>query len=133
MDEGGTDSAAGRERRPGGVRRRQPRLARLALVLVTGCEGVDRELRGRAAALNDQLQRAAGSVLANVGEALDEPSPGDKRRFLRYARRSAGECDRLLRALARLHHLTPRSATTALNLVRDIKMDIDRLIRWSAR
>jgi four helix bundle protein len=41
--------------------------------------------------LRDQIQRAAGSVMANIAEGFDAGSDVEFIRFLRYARRSASE------------------------------------------
>lgn len=49
--------------------------------------------------LRAQLERASSSILLNISEGANEFSHGDKARFYRYARRSAGECDSILDAL----------------------------------
>jgi four helix bundle protein len=108
------------------------RIARLAVELVAFCDDVGRRLGGRKVALNSHLQDAAASVLSNVGEGLDEPSKGDKRRFFRYAVRSAGECEQLLRGLARVGALPPEALAGGIRLLRQIKMDLLRLIRWAS-
>jgi four helix bundle protein len=108
-----------------------PRVVRLALALVKHCDQVERALRGRKPGLNRHLQEAAASVVANVGEALEERNRGDKRRFFGYAMRSAGECEHLLRALIEVGALPAASTERALRLTRDIRMDLLRLIRWS--
>ena len=79
--------------------------------------------------LNPDLQECAASILANLGEGWDEPSRGDKRRFLRYAHRSAGEAERLLRGLQTLHRVPRAEIATALRVLFDIKMDLHRLLQ----
>ncbi|MBW3552628.1 MAG: hypothetical protein KY466_03910, partial [Gemmatimonadetes bacterium] len=64
----------------------------------------------------EHLEDAAAPQLANVGEALDEDSPGDIRRFLRYAKRSGGECERLLLGAAELGCVTPRELDQGVRL-----------------
>jgi four helix bundle protein len=112
--------------------RRVPRVVRLALAFVRYCDGVERELGGRKAGLNRHLQEAAASVVANAGEALEEPNRGDKRRFFRYAMRSAGECEHLLRALGEVDALAEARLEEGLRLLRDIRQDLLRLLRWAA-
>jgi four helix bundle protein len=103
----------------------------LALEFFEYCRKLSRRIDRRASAISDQLPRAATSIVANVGEALDEPSFGDKRRFLRYALRSAGECERLVAGARRVGAIGERDAEIALRHLRDIKMDLLRLIRWT--
>jgi four helix bundle protein len=115
----------------GGYRARGPRVARLAQELVVYASDVEAELRGRRAALNRHLQEAAASVLANVGEGLEEQSRGDKRRFFRYAMRSSGECEHLLRALGAVGALQPATLDRGAPLLRNLRHDLLRLIRWA--
>lgn len=49
--------------------------------------------------MRNQLERAATSILLNTAEGANEFSLGDKAKFYRIARRSAGECDAALDAL----------------------------------
>jgi four helix bundle protein len=112
---------------------RRTRVERLAVELVAVCRGLSHRLDARAPALNDQLQPAAASALANVGEALEEPSRGDKRRFFRYALRSAGEVERLLAGAHRIGAIPDRAHDDARRLLRDLKLDLLRLIRWTRR
>lgn len=112
---------------------RDARVARLAEAFVVCARQVERVLYGRHFAMNRHLQDAAASLLANIGEALDEPSLGDKARFLRYAQRSAGECERLLRGLRRLRAIPTGLADDGLRHLRDIKLDLIRLTRWAGQ
>jgi four helix bundle protein len=113
--------------------RRGPRVVRLGEEFLEYCGRVDTALRGRWAAVNDHLQRAAASILANTGEALDEISTGDRSRLFRYALRSCGECERCLRGLQAVDAIPDPLAREGLRRVRDVKMDLFRLVSWSAR
>jgi four helix bundle protein len=113
---------------------REPRVARLALDLVEFCDGIEPKLlRRRRAGLNEHLQDSAASALANVGEAWDEPNPREKHRFLGYALRSAGECQRQLRGAARIRAIKGAELAQGLRLVLALKLDILRLMRWCDR
>lgn len=50
----------------------------------------------RRPSLQDQLDRASVSVLANIAEGAQEVMPREKARFYRYAIRSVAECGALL-------------------------------------
>lgn len=120
------------ETRSGG-RYRDVRVARLAEELLRYCDRVDRALRGRGREVNYHLRRAAASAVANVGEALDEESRGDKRRLFRYAYRSCGECERCLRGLAAVGALPPALADEGERRIKDVKLDLLRLIAWTKK
>lgn len=81
--------------------------------------------------MDGQIQRTADSILLNLGEAFDEPSPGDKRRFLRYALRSAGEAEKALLGIRALGLLPAPVIQQGLVLLRDIRLDLKRLIHRS--
>jgi four helix bundle protein len=88
-------------------------------------------VRGRPG-LDEQIQEAADSVVLNLGEGFAETSRGDKRRFFRYALGSAGEAEKGLRTLAVVDLLTPHALDEGLRRLRDIRLDIKRLIAWSS-
>jgi four helix bundle protein len=113
------------------IERRDPRVVQLALEFVAYCGDIERLLRGRRAPLNAQLQRAAASILSNIGEGFDELSKTDQRRFFRYAIRSAGESQRLLQGLTIVGALDPTQTAPGYALLKDIKFDLLRLIQWS--
>jgi four helix bundle protein len=75
----------------------------------------------------DNLQDAAVSIVANIGEGATDLSPGDKRRFYRYALRSAGECAALLHAAARLTLLPPATIAAAQAILKDLRAQLFRL------
>lgn len=124
--------AMGTRRGTSGRVGRQPRVERLAVRFVAGCHRVGGRLGSRRPSMNNQLQRASDSVLANIGEGLDAGQPGEQCRFFRYALRSAGEAERLFRGAARLELLPRHEVTSALRLLKDIKMDLRRLITWAS-
>jgi four helix bundle protein len=66
-------------------------------------ERIDMLLPGlrRRRSLQDQLDRASVSVLANIAEGAQEQLPREKARFFRYALRSAAECGALLKLAER--------------------------------
>jgi four helix bundle protein len=107
------------------------RVVQLALEFVAYCGDIERALRGRRAPLNAQLQRAAASILSNIGEGFDEPNKTEQRRFFRYAIRSAGESQRVLQGLTIVGALDPDQAATGTALLKNIKYDLLRLIQWS--
>ncbi len=72
---------------------------------------IERLPRGRAY-LADQLQRAATSIAANIGEGAGEKQSAEKVRFYRMARRSAFECAALLDVL-NVHHLADETELRA--------------------
>jgi four helix bundle protein len=78
--------------------------------------------------MHGQVERTADSILMNIGEAFGEPSRGDKRRFFRYALRSAGEAEKALLGLATLNLLPEQAVHEGLRLLRDIRLDLRRLI-----
>jgi four helix bundle protein len=109
------------------------RVVRLVEAFVACCDRLERELGRRQHAHTSHIRAAAASIQANTGEAFGEQSMGDKRRFFRYALRSATECEHLLRGLRKIAVSRQADVDQALRLVRDIRMDLLRLIRWASR
>jgi len=62
-----------------------------ALGLLEKCDRVVDELPSGRSHVRDQIDRAAGSVVANIAEGAAEFAPKEKARFYRMARRSAVE------------------------------------------
>ncbi len=83
--------------------------------------------------MNDHIQRSAAAIVANLGEAFDADTLVDKRRYFRYALTEAGESRKLVVAAGRIGALPQPPARQALQLIRDIKWDLIRLIRWTKR
>jgi four helix bundle protein len=99
----------------------------LALRSLELCRGFSPALRRGHRHLDDQLQGAAVSIVANIGEGATDLSPGDKRRFYRYALRSAGECAALLQAAQRLTILPPETVAASQALLKDLRAQLFRL------
>jgi four helix bundle protein len=104
------------------------RVFRLGVDLVEAVDSLDRALARRKPALNHQLQDAAVSVLANIGEGATELSRADKRRFYRYALRSTGECAALIHAAERIEALPDDAIDGVLALLLRIRTNLFRLI-----
>ncbi len=81
----------------------------------------------------DQIERAAASLVANLGEAFDADSLADKRRYFRYALGSTGESASLLKGAQQVAALPAAALDQGLRLLRDVKWDLIRLIRWTRR
>ena len=64
---------------------------RRALTLLELCDAIVKHLPAGRARLKEQLDDAAGSVVANIAEGAGEFSRKEKARFYRMARRSAIE------------------------------------------
>ncbi len=111
---------------------KEPRVLRLANAYLEWCEG-RRERLEHWPALNDQIQRAAASLVANLGEGFDSGTMGDKRRYFRYALASVGESRKLVIGAAKVGALSSPHTQDPLVLLRDIKWDLIRLIRWTHR
>ncbi len=60
--------------------------------------------------LVNQLRRAASSIALNIAEGAHEFSEGEKKKFYRYARRSAGECVCVIDLALRLRLTTTEQA-----------------------
>jgi four helix bundle protein len=107
---------------------RQPRVLRLALEFVAYWGRHGPMVRRARPSLDGQVERTADSILLNIGEAFGEPSRGDKRRFFRYALRSAGEAEKALLGMATLGLLPQQEVQEGLRLLKDIRLDLHRLI-----
>jgi four helix bundle protein len=123
------DMRGGGARSSGG---RGPRVLGLALRFVAFYQRYEAEVARARPGLGVQLQEAADSIVLNLGEGFDEPSRGDKRRFFRYALRSAGEAEKGLHALSVLNLIPSPALEEGLRLLRDIRFDLKRLINWSS-
>ncbi len=72
-----------------------------ALEVLDLCDSIIEQLPKGRAHLEDQLDRAATSIVLNIAEGAGEFSPDEKRRFYRIARRSATEAGAILHIYAR--------------------------------
>ena len=110
----------------------EPRVLKLANEYVAWCRHWEGRLR-RWPRWWDQIEGTASSIIANLGEALDSETMPQKRKYLGYAKASSGEAEKLV-AGARRNGMLPREAgEEALRILRDIRWDVVRLVRWTRR
>jgi four helix bundle protein len=88
-----------------------------ALEFLDQCDSILEQLSAGRAHLEDQLDRAATSIVLNVADGAGEFSPDEKRRFYRIARRSATESAAILHIMARRGHTPPEAAQQARELL----------------
>ncbi len=81
----------------------------------------------------DQIEGTSSSIIANLGEALDSETMAQKRKYFGYTKASAGEGLRLVTGARRNGMLPPDAGAEGLRLLRDIRWDAIRLIRWTRR
>lgn len=110
----------------------EPRVVRLANEYMAWCRSWERQLR-RWPRTWDQIEGTASSIIANLGEALDSETMPQKRKYFGYAKASTGEGVKLVTAATRNGMLPPDAGRAALRLLRDIRWDVVRLIRWTRR
>ena len=79
----------------------------------------------------DQVEGTASSIVANLGEAMDSETMAQKRKYFGYAKASAGEGLRLVSAATHAGMLPAEAGAEGLRLLRDIRWDVVRLIRWT--
>ena len=108
------------------------RVVRLANEYLAWCRRWERRLR-RWPRVWDQLEGTASSIIANLGEALDSETMPQKRRYFGYAKASTGEGMGLVDGATRNGMLPPEAGREGLRLLRDIRWDLFRLIRWTQR
>ncbi len=84
-------------------------------------------------ALRDQIQRAAGSVMHNVAEGFECGSDPEFVRFLKMARRSAGEVQSELYLALDCRYITPDELKTCYALAADVKKMINGLMTYLRR
>jgi four helix bundle protein len=92
------------------------------------CDRLGRRLWVRNSALCRQLQRAAASLIANIGEGAACHTAGDRRRYFEYAYRSAGECSALLLSFHALNALTLDEYQEARALLARVHMMLRKLM-----
>jgi four helix bundle protein len=110
----------------------EPRVVELANAYLVWCERWKQRLR-RWPGMNDHIQRSAASIVANLGEGFESDTLVDKRRYFRYALTEVGESRKLVASAARIGALPDTPTHESLRLLRDIKWDLIRLIRWTQR
>lgn len=110
----------------------EPRVVRLANEYLAWFRRWERRLR-RWPRTWDQVEGTASSIVANLGEALDSETMPQKRKYLGYAKASTGEAVKLVEAAVGSEMVPAEAGREALELLRDIRWDIVRLIRWTRR
>ncbi len=78
--------------------------------------------------MTSQLQRAAVSIAANIGEGLGRGTEGDFERHLRVASGSAAEVEVLLDLAADLGHVARERTTSIRRDVRTLRAQLFRLV-----
>ena len=111
---------------------REPRVLILARRFEAWCGTLEARL-ARWPGHWDQLERATGSVISNVGEGLDSETLPQKRRYFGYALASAGEARKLVKGYRSAGSLEPEEADEGLRLLKDIRWDLIRLVDWTKR
>ena len=81
-------------------------------------------------ALRDQIQRAAGSVMHNIAEGFECGSDPEFARFLKIARRSAGEVQSELYLALDCKYVTPDELKRCYALATETKKLINGLIMY---
>lgn len=89
-----------------------------------------KELFSRDYGLRDQIQRAASSIMHNVAEGFESGSDPEFARFLKIARRSAGEVQSQLYLALDVRYITEEERQKAYNLATEIKRMINGLMTY---
>ncbi len=84
-------------------------------------------------ALRDQIQRAAGSVMHNIAEGFECGSDPEFVRFLKMARRSAGEVQSELYLALDCRYITPDELKACYALATEVKKMINGLMTYLRR
>ena len=102
-----------------------------ALQLLDLCDTLAAQMPAGRAHLRDQLDRAATSVVLNIAEGAGEFSPDDKRRFYRFARRSATEVAAILHIMQRRRHADEQGMQVAREVLGGVVSMLVKLTRKS--
>lgn len=89
-----------------------------------------KELFSRDYGLRDQIQRAASSVMHNIAEGFESGSDPEFARFLKMARRSAGEVQSQLYLALDVSYITEEERQKAYILATEIKRMINGLMTY---
>jgi four helix bundle protein len=104
-----------------------------ALALLALCDEIVHQLPKGRTELKEQLDRAAGSVVANIAEGAGEFRGREKARFYRMARRSAVEVAAWIEIASTRGEVSPGSAERALQELESIVGMLIRLAQASER
>ena len=80
--------------------------------------------------LRDQIQRAASSVMHNIAEGFESGSDPEFVRFLKIARRSAGEVQSQLYLALDVDYITENERQKAYILAREVKKLINGMMTY---
>jgi four helix bundle protein len=80
--------------------------------------------------LRDQIQRAASSVMHNIAEGFESGSDPEFVRFLKMARRSAGEVQSQLYLALDVSYITEQERQKAYDLGMDVKKLINGMMTY---
>jgi four helix bundle protein len=80
--------------------------------------------------LRDQIQRAASSVMHNIAEGFEAGSDPEFVRFLKMARRSAGEVQSQLYLALDVDYITEGERLKAYELATDVKRLINGMMTY---
>ena len=80
--------------------------------------------------LRDQIQRAASSVMHNIAEGFESGSDPEFVRFLKMARRSAGEVQSQLYLALDVDYITEDERQRAYILAKDVKRLINGMMTY---
>jgi four helix bundle protein len=80
--------------------------------------------------LRDQIQRAASSVMHNIAEGFESGSDPEFVRFLKMARRSAGEVQSQLYLALDVGYITEQERQKAYDLGMDVKKLINGMMTY---
>jgi four helix bundle protein len=83
--------------------------------------------------LRDQIQKAAGSVMHNIAEGFEAGYDSEFIRFLRMARRSAGEVQSELYLALDSGHITSEELKKAYDLAVETKKLINGMISYLSK
>lgn len=89
-----------------------------------------KDLFARDYGLRDQIQRAASSVMHNIAEGFESGSDPEFVRFLKMARRSAGEVQSQLYLALDVGYITEEERQEAYTLAMEVKQLINQMMTY---
>ena len=104
-----------------------------ALDALDACDRVTAQLPKGRGHIRDQLDRASGSIVANIAEGAGEFTPREKARFYRIARRSAIEAVAWLEVIERRGEAPQALLRAALGYLERVVSVLVKLIRPRSR
>ena len=89
-----------------------------------------KDLFARDYGLRDQIQRAASSIMHNIAEGFESGSDPEFVRFLKMARRSAGEVQSQLYLALDVGYITEEERQEAYTLAMEVKQLINGMMTY---